>query len=233
MALFCLFDLKLSFGLLWSKWFSSVCFLWWCVPFVLCFFYIWYLFCLSLLCTHSLECLLPSANGLIWSGGSKLTSWAGDKMMKLHSQNNQGGIFSLKRESWRRGHRIQHGNSDMVLRSLWLFGGILIIFLERGVDTVSWFIWGCFVNEANIIPFGIFSWHATSWITWGDIWDWPILYRLLSLSYNQRRALHIVPILVELPVSTSLFISAFVLFSCCFEVAILYLSWFKVSAGMK
>lgn len=69
------------------------------------------------------------------------------------------------------------------------------------------------MNEANIIPFGIFSWHATSWITWGDIWDWPILYRLLSLSYNQRRALHIVPIVVELPVSTSLFIS-FVLFSC-------------------
>lgn len=137
-------------------------------------------------------------------------------MMKLHSQNNQSGIFSLKRESWRRGHRTQHDNSDLVLRSFWLFGGILIIFffLERGVDNVSWFVWGCFVNEANIIPFGIFSWHATSWITWGDIWDWPILYRLLSLSYNQRRALHIVPIVVELPVSTSLFISAFVLFSC-------------------
>lgn len=132
MALFCLFDLKLSFGLLWSKWFSSVCFLWWCVLFV---FYIWYLFCFSLLCTHSLECLLPSANGLIWSGGSKLTSWAGDKMMKLHSQNNQGGIFSLKRESWRRGHRIQHGNSDLVSRSLWLFGGILIIFFR----TWSWY----------------------------------------------------------------------------------------------
>lgn len=63
------------------------------------------------------------------------------------------------------------------------------------------------------------------WIMFDDVFQTDkILYRLLwSLSYNQRRALLNVPILVVLSASRSLFISALVLSTCSFEVALMYL----------
>lgn len=91
--------LKRSFWLLWSKWLSllsSFCFYEWCVLFL----YIWNLFfCIFFFIYIYINWSICSVDDGFWFGGSELTSWAGDKMMKLHSLNDLKDGFSWLSES--------------------------------------------------------------------------------------------------------------------------------------